>query len=47
MAHHGVVGITANLHSGHLVLLEVCGETPQVACVRDIVVYEGDLVPAV
>jgi hypothetical protein len=47
VAHHGIVGMLANDHSGHLMPIQLRREALNVAWSRDrdVVVQESDLVP--
>jgi hypothetical protein len=46
VADYGVVGMTANAHPRHLLLLQLPGQARHVVRMRNVVVYESDLVPA-
>jgi hypothetical protein len=46
VADHGIVGcVLRNEHPGYLVIIQLACETRDVAGVRNVIVYEEDLVP--
>jgi hypothetical protein len=46
VADHGIVGcVLRNEHPGYLVIIQLAYETRDVAGVRNVIVYEEDLVP--